>query len=257
MGLGIAIAVDGRTDTDLAQATTVEVLERMGETTTYRIRYPTDISQGDLPRLIDSRLGPGSELSILVPVLGTTHCLVKGPLHGQQLHLQHGGAGSWLEALGSDTSVIMDRQTQTSVWADVTDSDVVFSILGNYGYTPDVQSTSAGHYEDKHTLVQRDSDLRFVRRLAQRNGFLFWVTCDALGTETAHFKRPPLDGEAAATLVINLESPTIQTLDLTWDVERPTSNWTAMWRRARRRCWAPRVSRPSPATPAPCICSRR
>ena len=88
MGLGIAIAVDGRTDTDLAQATTVEVLERMGETTTYRIRYPTDISQGDLPRLIDSRLGPGSELSILVPVLGTTHCLVKGPLHGQQLHLQ-------------------------------------------------------------------------------------------------------------------------------------------------------------------------
>jgi phage protein D len=117
----------------------------------------------------------------------------------------------------------MDRETRTTIWADVTDSDAVSSILANYGYTPDVQSTSAGHYENKHTLVQRDSDLRFVRRLARRNGFLFWVTCDNLGVETAHFKRPPLNGQAAAELVINLDSPSLRTVDLTWDVERPTS----------------------------------
>lgn len=223
MGLGTAIAVEGQADATLAQATTVEVHERMGQETTYRLRYDVDVSQGDLPLLVDSRLDPGSELSILVPVSGTAHCLVKGPVHGQQIHLQHGGAGSWVEVLGSDTSIEMDRETQSAVWSDVKDSDVVSTILANYGYTADVTSTSAGHYEKKHTLVQRDSDLRFVRRLAQRNGFLFWVTCDSAGIETACFKRPPLDGSAAVDLIINLKSPSIQTVDVTWDVERPTS----------------------------------
>ena len=223
MGLEIAIAVDGQADEELAQATEVEVYECMGEATTYRLRYDLDISEGDLPLLVDGRLDPGSELSVLVPLSDTTHCLVKGPVHGQQIHLQHGGPGSWLDVLGSDTSVAMDRETRTAIWADVTDGDAVSSILANYGYTPDVETTSAGHYEDKHALVQRDSDLRFVRRLARRNGFLFWVTCDAQGVETAHFTRPPLDGQAEAELVINLASPSIQVLDIAWDVERPTA----------------------------------
>ena len=32
-------------------------------------------------------------------------------------------------------------------------------------------------------LVQRESDLSFVRRLARGNGFLFWITADAVGIE--------------------------------------------------------------------------
>jgi hypothetical protein len=52
---------------------------------------------------------------------------------------------------------------------------------------------------------------------------LFWITSDGSGSETAHFKRPPIDESAAAELIINLESPSLQTLDITWDVERPTS----------------------------------
>ena len=79
MGLGIAIAVNGSPDNELIQASTVEVSERMGETTTYSIRYDMDISEGDLPLLIDGRLDEGSELSILVPLDKATHCLVKGP----------------------------------------------------------------------------------------------------------------------------------------------------------------------------------
>lgn len=223
MGLGIAIAVNGQPDAELAQATTVQVHERMGAATAYRLRYDVDIGGGDLPLLVDSRLGPGSELSVLVPVEGATHCLVKGPVRGQEIHLAHGGEGSWVSVIGSDTTVVMDRETRSTVWADVTDSDAVTSILSSYGYTPDVASTSAGHYEDKHVLIQRDSDLRFVRRLARRYGCLFWVTCDGLGIETAHFQRPPLDGSAAAELVINLDSHVLETLDIHWDVERPTS----------------------------------
>jgi hypothetical protein len=95
--------------------------------------------------------------------------------------------------------------------------------VGSYGLTPDVESTAAGHYENKHSLVQRESDLSFVRRLARRNGFAFWVSADATGVETAHFRKPPTSGPAAAILTINKEPPHLQAVDLSWDVERPTS----------------------------------
>ncbi|MBN1875046.1 MAG: hypothetical protein JXA33_12510 [Anaerolineae bacterium] len=223
MGLEIAIAVEGQVDAELAEATTVEVDERMGEPTTYHLSYPVDISEDDLPLLVDSRLNPGSELAILATTDQGTVCLVKGPVHSQQIHLQHGGAGSTVVVTGVDTSLAMDRESRIVQWADVADSDAVSSIVATYGYTPDVETTDAGHFTDKHTLIQRDSDLRFVKRLARRNGFLFWITCDETGIETAHFKRPSLDGDTTAELIINLASPNLDNLDISWDVERPTS----------------------------------
>jgi len=223
MGLGIAIAVDGTSDDQLAEAVSVEVQERMGEMTTYRIRYDIDISEGDLPMLVDDRVGPGSELSVIAPHDGRNNYLVKGPVTGQQIHFAHGGTGSFVEVFGSDSSIVMDRETQTTLWSDVTDSDAAATILGQYGYNADVGTTSAGHFETKHTLVQRDTDFRFLQRLALRNGFLFWVSCDSEGNETAHFRRAPLEGDPAGDLVINLESNTLDRVDITWDVERPTS----------------------------------
>jgi len=222
MGLGIAIAVGGTPDEELSDAIWVEVHERMGETTIYRIHYEIDVRDGDFPTLIDSRLDADAELAIIAPFDGRNNYLVKGPVTSQQIHFTHGAAGSYVEVMGGDTSVVMDREAKSAAWADGTDSDAVRSILGQYGYAPDVESTQAGHFEEKHTLIQRDSDLRFVRRLARRNGFLFWITCDESGNEMAHFKRPPLDGNPTGNIDINLGTNNIATLDLRWDVDRPT-----------------------------------
>jgi phage protein D len=224
MGLGIAVAIGGTPDPELSGAAWVEVCERMGEMTTYRMRYDFDISEeGDFSMLVDSRIASGSELAIIAPLDGKNNYLVKGPVTGQSVRFVHGGGGSYLEVTGCDTSVVMDRETKAALWSDLTDSDAVSTIVGKYGYTPDVDATQAGHFEPKHTLVQRDSDLRFVRRLARRNGFLFWITCDEKGAETAHFKRPALSGSPAGNIDINISTNNIASLDLNWDVERPTS----------------------------------
>lgn len=222
MGIGAAIAVNGVPDPTLAMPSLIEVQEVMGEPTTYRLHYSIDIQAGDLPLLNERRLDVGSMLSILVPVGHQVQCLVKGPVRGQQIHLQHGGAGSRLEVIGADSTIAMDRETQTQVWSNVTDSEVVQVILGRYGYLPDLQPTNSRHLETKHSLIQRESDHHLVRRLARRNGYLFWVTCDAVGVETAHFKRPPLEGKPTTELRINVNNPNVQSLDLMWDVERPT-----------------------------------
>ena len=223
MGLGIAIEVGGSADADLANATWVEVTERMGEMTTYRIRYDFDVSEGDFPMLTDSRTDPGSELTIIEPVNGRHNCLVRGPVASQHIHLAHGSAGSWVEVHGADNSIRMDRESKAAIWSDISDSDAVNSILSSYGFVPDIAPTDAQHMETKHTLVQRDTDLQFVRRQARRNGFLFWITCDAEGNETAHFKRPQLEGNDGPELIVNLVNNNLQWFDLDWDVEKPTS----------------------------------
>jgi hypothetical protein len=223
MQSSIIITVDDEAEAELTQAGSIEVVERMGEMTTYRLSYPIDISEGDILELVDGRYDPGSELSIRVSVDDENHCLVKGPVHGQDIHLKHGGAGSSFTVHGSDSAIKMDRETRSVQWSDVTDDAAVSSICANYGLLADIQGTNAGHFENKHTLIQRDSDLRFVKRLARRNGYLFWITCDAAGIETAHFKPPPLAGSAANSLIINMDSPNLDTFDISWGVERISS----------------------------------
>jgi phage protein D len=118
----------------------------------------------------------------------------------------------------------MDREDKSVVWSDLTDSAAVMSVLSEAGFVPDIETTQAGHFELKHTLIQRETDLAFVRRLARRNGYLFWLSSDEFGIETAHFKRPELDGEAVCDLVINLTDPksNVTSMEISWDVERPT-----------------------------------
>ena len=223
MGLGIAIALGETADPDLAGASWVEVTERMGEMTTYRLRYELDASGGDFALLTSAKIDVGSELSVIAPVGGVNNYLVKGPVTGQKVHFAHGASGSYVEVEGADTSIKLDRESKSAIWSDGTDSDSVRSIVSSHYKTADVDDTSAGHSEAKHTLVQRASDLQFVRQLARRNGCLFWISCDASGNETAHFRRPALDGDTALDLILNLTDNNIEWLELLFDVERPTS----------------------------------
>ena len=224
MARGVAIRVNGAPDETATAATAVNITECVGQPTYFTLEYPFDTADGDFPLLKEGRLGPGSELAVFVSTGGTSECLAKGPVYGQKIHFSHGGSGSTLSVQGGDSLVKLDRENKAVAWADLTDSSAVSSILSQAGLAADVETTQAGHLESKHTLIQRETDLSFIRRLARRNGFHFWITCDESGVETAHFKRPALDGAPACDLVINLTDPrpNVTSLDISWDLERPT-----------------------------------
>jgi hypothetical protein len=218
MPLGIAISVGGAADAELSEAAQLVVEEGLAGPTRYQIVYAADIADGDIPLLADGRLDPGSELSILADAPDGPQCLVKGPVSGQLARLAHGGGSSSVEVRGHDTSFAMDRETKATMWADVTDSEAVSTILAGYGYIPDVEATAARHLELKHALVQRGTDLEFVRLLARRNGAHFWISCDPIGIETAHFRRADTAQAPARTLAINQDPPAITELEIEWDV---------------------------------------
>ena len=225
MGFGFQVEVTGVSQPGLPLPSMVEVHERLGEPTTFRVNYAVDIGDPDMTLVSNQHLGPGADVAVVVAVGQERHVLVKGPVHGQRIRLVHGGSGSWLDVCGSDRSIEMDRALKREVWDGVRSSDVVRTIVKRHGLEADVEETRDEHQERKHTLVQVETDLRFVRRLARWYGYLFWVTTDPAGKSTAHFRRPPLQGTPAARLVVSRREPsqpTIASLDIAWDVERAT-----------------------------------
>lgn len=226
MGLGAFINMNGLPVPELSDSQAVEYIEvheRLGETTYYNIRYTVDIEDGDIPKLREPQIGPGSVLSVMVPLETNLECLVQGPVFSQNVYLKNGGEGSYVDVRGADKSIAMDREFSSQVWPNVSDSEAVTAVLGSYALIPDVAITSARHLELKHSLIQRSTDLQFVRKLARRNGCHFWITTNALGIETAHFQRPNLLGMPAVDLIINRENFNIDDLHIHWDVERPST----------------------------------
>lgn len=221
----VIVAGSARAD-DLMGLDLAEVHEEVGKPATFYLRYPVvRDADGDLFPLKEARLGPGAEIAVFQRGDGFNDCLVKGHVFGQQIRLVDGVEGSRVEVIGADSTLLMDRETKLTQWADNTsDSDAVTSIVGGYGLTPDVQNTNTRHMENRRTLIQHDTDLNFVHMLARRNGYHFWVRADETLAETAYFKPPQLDAVADAPLLtINLDNPNLRAFEIAWDVERPTS----------------------------------
>lgn len=225
MGLNTTILINNLPDPRMDLADKIEVTEQMDQTTTYNIHYSIDICEGDISRLKEANLNPGVKMTVMVPEeFGLMNCLVKGPINSQQIQLLNGGAGSWMNVGGADVTLEMGREFKSKVWDNITDHLAVTTIVAtDYQLIPDISLTSSVHTELGNVLVQRNNDLQFIRQLASRNGFHFWVDCNPLGLEVAHFKKPDLSGSPKVTLTLNQDDCNMSDLSINWDVERPTT----------------------------------
>src|SRR5712692_9465594 len=72
--------------------------------------------------------------------------------------------------------------------------------------------------------MQRGTDIQFLRTLARRTGKLCRVYCtNTPGVRTGWFAKPALDGDPVVTLnLMDVEDWTAETIDIEWDVTRPT-----------------------------------
>src|SRR6266567_472412 len=129
MAEGFSIQFNGSLSANLGNPVGIEVYECVGEPTSFRLNYVIDVQEGDLPVLKQNALAAGSEITILVPTEEGVTALVKGPVRGQQIHLKHGGEGSVLDVLGADSTLAMDREDKGHIWPDVTDTQIVSTIL--------------------------------------------------------------------------------------------------------------------------------
>jgi len=158
----------------------------------------------------------------------TAQCIFDGYVLSHKLHLETGITKSTLVVWGQDATWLMNLTEKAKEWIDVTDAAVANSIFGDYGVTPsgdNMSDDSPSHTEDGHSLMQRASDIQFLRSLARRNGKVCRVACaDKPGARVGYFAKPKLDGDPVVTFTLNdAQNWTVKTLDLDWDATRPTS----------------------------------
>lgn len=185
---------------------------------------------GELSYVTDDRFKPFANLAVVAtPEDKPDECIFDGYILSHKLHLETGTVSSSLKVFGQDASWLMNLEEKAHEWTDVTDADVAAAIFGDYGITPASENTdddSPSHTEDGHTLMQRGSDIQFLRTLARRNGKICRVACsDTPGQRTGYFAKPKLDGDAVVTLTLNDPAGawTVHALDVEWDVTRPSA----------------------------------
>jgi phage protein D len=110
---------------------------------------------------------------------------------------------SRLEIWGMDASVLMDRVDKLKSWPDRKDSDIAADILRTYGLSPQVTDTDVVHDATVSTIIQRETDIQFLRRLALRNGYECFVD-----DNKGYFQPPSVDGTPQPVLAVQFGDET-------------------------------------------------
>jgi hypothetical protein len=210
----------------------IEVEESMDTPAAVEITVPVAYSgDGDLSYVNDARFAPMAQVAVVASASdggSSAQCIFDGYVLSQKLHLETGVTNATLAVWGQDACWLMNQTERVKEWVDMTDSQVAADIFGDYGITPaddNGQDDSPSHTEDGHSLMQRGSDIAFLRQLARRTGKVCRVACaDKPGQRTGYFAPPKLDGDPAVSFALNDPANwTIRALDIEWDATRPTA----------------------------------
>ena len=203
---------------------TLRVEENTGAANTFQLRMATKLaSDGSWNYLDDSRFELFTPVSIKVGFAGggglaaALGALTGAPAGGNDglIPLLDGYVSSVLfdaggqpgsaaiEVSGMDATVLMSLEEKIAAWKDMSDSDIAQQILATYVDQVQADPTLTVHQETDTTVIQRSSDARFVRDLAEHNGLEFYVETDAAsGNVVAYFRAPQLEGPAQPDLAL-------------------------------------------------------
>ena len=126
-----------------------------------------------------------------------------GYITGVDITLSSEPGSSFVNVNAMDPSVLMSLEEKIATWPNMADSDIVERILANYGLPLKADRTATKHLEADTTVVQRGTDIQFVRNLARRNGLEFYFDTDEItGKTTGYFLAPQLDGAPQRDLAV-------------------------------------------------------
>lgn len=201
----IVVEIDGQPASDLfPDVTRVEVELDEELAAMFRIELSMQLGpDGIWSHLDDDRLTPWRKVSIHAGFEDGTELLMSGYVTHVHSTFDRDLARCRLELWGMDGTALMDREERLRGWPDKKDSDIAEEILSGYGFTPKVQDTAVIHEASVSTIVQRETDMQFLRRLALRNGFECFVDGGL-----AYFRAPPEAEDVQPLLAVHFGAET-------------------------------------------------
>ncbi len=145
--------------------------------------------------------GSGEWTSVLDPLLDSSTPVVIQLTRGEASYRFEGkpAVASWtidpegvsqLSVNVLDRTLELDAEEKIVAWPGSQDSAIAETIFSSYGFTPQVQTTTDSPDPDVHVVLQRDSDLAFLRSLATKWGFATFLEATEAGI-VGHFE--PID----------------------------------------------------------------
>lgn len=134
---------------------------------------------------VKSRVVVGVMLGTVVPSF-----LIDGIITHVEIQTGSRPGEALLTVTGQDVTMMMDLEEKSDAYPNQPDFVIVARILAGYaqfGLLPEVMPTTAIPIELWRIPRQAETDLQWIRRAAQRNGFVFHVDPVAPGVNRAYF----------------------------------------------------------------------
>jgi hypothetical protein len=185
-----------------------------------------------------TRLGDWSVLEFdlfrpLVPVAirltnpaGIPEAVINGYVTRQEVSYAEEPGASVLEVSGMDATHLMNLQEKVMPWPNLPDNAIAAAIFGQYAVVPRVRPTPPLLVEPEGTTTQRGTDIRFLKRLAQRNGFECYVQPEPLTGLDQGFFQPAATGPGVPQAVLNVNmgpETNVTGFQVSYDMTQPTS----------------------------------
>jgi hypothetical protein len=157
--------------------------------------------------------------------LGVPEALINGYVSGQNVTFSDEPGSAVLEVTGMDVTMMMNLEEKVRPWPNLPDAAIATAIFGEHVVVPRVQPTTPTLVEPEGTRIQRGTDIRFLRLLAERNGFECYVQPEPLtGLDFGYFQPPQVfPGPPQAVLNVNCGAETnVSDFKITYDMVRPT-----------------------------------
>lgn len=206
----------------------VEIESEVGIADICRIRFATALSDDGNRWLIadDGVFGRLSTLQLLVQTgVGLPTVAFDGVVTETNLVLSAEPGVSSFEVVAMDRTVEMNLDEKVREWPAMPDSVIALSIFAEYGMLPIVHPTPIVRNPLETTVIQRDTDIRFLRHLAARNGFDVYVRPGPVPpVSEGHFHSPVLDLPPQGVLSVDLAGATnVESFQVRHDMVRAST----------------------------------
>jgi len=183
----------------------------------------------DYPVVMLPLLRPFNRVILVLTFKGVPRVLMDGMVTHQQLQPSNDPAASTFTVTGEDVSVMMDLQEKTAEHPAQPEAVIAIKLIAayaKYGLVPVVIPPASADVPlpVERVPVQQGTDLDYLTRLAQRNGYVFYVTPGpAPFVNMAYWGPPKRAGLPQRALSVNMGHDTnVESLDFHTGALQPT-----------------------------------
>jgi phage protein D len=180
---------------------------------------------GDWTVLTEDLFRPLVPVTVRVQTGVLPEALITGYVATQRIVYGDVAGTSTLEVSALDKTLLMNAQEKVTPWPNLPDGAIAAAIFGQHALVPMVQPTSPTLVEPEGTTIQRGSDIRFLRRLARRNGFDCYVQPEPVtGIEQGFFRPRQTVGVPQAVLNVAMGDETnVTSFSVHYAATQPTT----------------------------------